>query len=100
MTISEWIPVLLFVLGFFELVLTGILGWALIKIVTQGEEIARMKAEITALQSEVDSHKDDAEKKFDELKSYIGKLFTKIDEMNATIGQVLLHRRGTDKSGE
>lgn len=100
MTISEWIPVVLFVLGFFELVLTGILGWALIKIVTQGEEISRMKAEIIALQSEVDSHKDDAEKKFDELKTYIGKLFDKIDAMNETIGKVILQRRSSDSDNE
>jgi chromosome segregation ATPase len=100
MTISEWVPVVLFILGFMEFVLVGLAVWALTRLVSHGEEIARMKAEIAALQNEVDSHKDDAEKKFDELKEYIGKLFKKIDDMNATIGQALLHRRGTDKSGE
>jgi len=97
MTISDWIPVVLFVLGFIQFVVCGIMGWALLKLVAMGEQVVKLKAEVIALQNEVDSHRDDAEKKFDELKEYITKLFEKIDNMNAQIGQVLLHRRAADK---
>jgi hypothetical protein len=95
-TISDWIPVVLFVLGFIQLILVGILGWALLKIVTMSEKVVKLNAEVVALQSEVNSHRSDAEKKFDELKDYIGKLFEKMDTLNALVGEVLLHRRRQD----
>lgn len=100
MTISDWIPVVLFVLAFIQFVVCSLFAWVLVRIVRHGEEIRALKENLGGLQREVQSNLSNSQDRFDELRADMGKLFEKIDRLSAQVGAVILHRRASDEKPE
>jgi predicted PurR-regulated permease PerM len=90
--------VILVLVAALEVIITGILGWALLSIVAQGRESSKQQAEIDSLRSQLDSARQTQADWKDEIRQDMAKLYEKIDHLGREIAQALLSRRAGDKN--
>jgi len=86
--------VILMLLGALQIIVFGILGWALLTLIAHGTAIATLTANANNTQQEIDRRFDDIDKKLDTNKSEMN---DKFDELKKMLSQILLNRRKTDE---
>lgn len=90
--------VILALVAVLEIILTGILGWALLSVVAQGRELSKQQAEIDALRGQLESMRQTQGDRMDELRQDMAKIYEKIDHLGREIAQAMLARRVGDKN--